>query len=92
MLVKDGKVSRYDIVNDIVNKLLELVLLLPVAAASSVERIFSIMNFIKNKLRSKMGQKYLNGCLVTFIEREFCLQAKDRDIVSYFLGIKDQKS
>jgi len=39
--------------------------------------IFSIMNFVKNKLRSKMGQKFLNGCLVTFIEREFFFQAKD---------------
>ena len=87
MLVKERKVSRYDIVY----KLLKLVLLLPVATAG-VEMIFSIMNFVKNKLRSKMGQKFLNGCLVTFIEREFCLQAKDRDIVSYFQGIKDQKS
>jgi hypothetical protein len=37
-----------------------LVLVLPVATAG-VERIFSSMNFIKNKLRSKMGQKNLNG-------------------------------
>jgi hypothetical protein len=50
MLVKEKKVSRYDIVY----KLLKLVLLLPVATAG-VERIFCIMNFVKNKLRSKMG-------------------------------------
>jgi len=86
MLVKERKVSRYDIVY----KLLKLVLLLPVATAG-VERIFSIMNFVKNKLRSKMGQKFLNGCLVTFIEREFFLQAKDQGIISYFQSIKDQK-
>ena len=79
MLVKDGKVSRYDIVY----KLLKLVLLLLIATAG-VERIFYIMNFVKNKLRSKMGQKFLNGCLVTFIEREFFFQAKDQDIISYF--------
>ena len=86
MLVKEGKVSRYDIVY----KLLKLVLLLPVATAG-VERIFSIMNFVKNKLRSKIGQKFLNGCLVTFIEREFLLQAKDQDLISYFQSIKDRK-
>jgi len=86
MLVKERKVSRYDIVY----KLLKLVLLLPVATAG-VERIFSIMNFVKNKLRSKMGQKFLNGCLVTFIEREFFFQAKDQDIISYFQAIKDRK-
>jgi hypothetical protein len=40
------------------------VLVLPVATAG-VERVFSSMNYIKNKLRSKMGQEYLNDCLVT---------------------------
>jgi hypothetical protein len=71
-------------------KLLKLVLLLPVAT-TGVERIFSIMNFVKNNLRSKMGQRYLNGCLVTFIERKFFLQTKDRDIITYFQAIKDRK-
>jgi hypothetical protein len=49
------------------------------------------MNYIKNKLRSKMGQKFLNGCLVTFIEREFFLQVKDEDIITQFQNMKDQK-
>jgi hypothetical protein len=35
--------------HDVVYKLLKLVLVLPVATAS-VERIFSSMNFVKNKL------------------------------------------
>lgn len=86
MLVKEGKVSRYDIVY----KLLKLVLVLPVATAG-VERVFSIMNLIKNKRRSKMGQKYLNGCLVTLIEREFFMQAKDKDIIAHFQSIAERK-
>ncbi len=86
MLVKTGKVLRYDIVY----KLLKLVLVLPVATAG-VERIFSSMNYIKNKLRNKMGQEYLNDCLVTFIEREFFLQVKDEDIITHFQKIKDRK-
>ncbi|KAL6518995.1 hypothetical protein OROHE_017419 [Orobanche hederae] len=45
--------------------LLKLVLLLPVATAS-VERTFSAMTFIKNKLRNSMGDQLLNDCLVTF--------------------------
>jgi uncharacterized radical SAM superfamily Fe-S cluster-containing enzyme len=65
MLVKKDKVDRYNIVY----KLLKLVLVLPVATAG-VERVFSTMNYIKNKLRNKMGQDYLNDSLVTFIERE----------------------
>ena len=68
MLVKKDKVDMFNIVY----KLLKLVLVLPVATAG-VERIFSTMNYIKNKLRYKMGQDYLNDGLVTFIEREFFL-------------------
>ena len=86
MLVKRDMVSRYGIVY----KLLKLVLVLPVATAG-VERIFSAMNTIKNKLRSKMGQDFLNNCLTTFIEREFFLQAKDEDIIDYFQAMKDRK-
>uniref|UniRef100_A0A8R7Q907 HAT C-terminal dimerisation domain-containing protein n=1 Tax=Triticum urartu TaxID=4572 RepID=A0A8R7Q907_TRIUA len=86
MLVRTGRALRYDIVY----KLLKLVLVLPVATAG-VERVFSSMNYIKNKLRSKMGQKYLNGCLVTFIERDFFLQVKDEDITTHFQSIKDRK-
>jgi hypothetical protein len=66
------------------------VLVLPVATAG-VERVFSSMNFIKNKLRSKMGQRFLNGCLVTFIERDFFLQVKDEDIITSFQALKDRK-
>ena len=86
MIVKRDMVYRYGIVY----KLLKLVLVLPVATAS-VERIFSAMNTIKNKLRSKMGQNFLNNCLTTFIEREFFLQAKDEDIIKYFQAMKEHK-
>lgn len=50
-----------------VYKLLKLVLILPVAIAS-VERVFSSMKYVKNKLRNRMGEQYLNDCLVTFLE------------------------
>jgi len=49
------------------------------------------MNTIKNKLRSKMGQTFLNNYLITFIVREFFLQAKDEDIIKYFQDMKDRK-
>ncbi|CAO2823885.1 unnamed protein product [Amaranthus hypochondriacus] len=47
--------------------LLKLVLLLPVATAS-VERSFSGMNYIKNKVRNSMGDQLLNDNLVTYLE------------------------
>ena len=76
--------------HEVVYKLLKLVLVLPVATAS-VERVFSIMNYVKNKLRNKIGDQYLNDCLVTFIEREFFLQVKDKDIINRFQTMKKRK-
>lgn len=46
----------------VVYKPLKLVLILPVASAS-VEIVFSSMNYVKNKLKNKMGHEYLNNIL-----------------------------
>ena len=86
MLVKTERALR----NEIVYKLLKFVLVLP-GATPDVEWVFSSMNYINNKLGRKMGQKYLNDCLVTFIERYFFLQVKDEDIITHFQSIKDRK-
>ncbi|XP_016647142.1 PREDICTED: uncharacterized protein LOC103323272 [Prunus mume] len=45
--------------------LLTLTLVLPVATAS-VERAFSAMNIIKNPLRNRMGDQWLNDSLINF--------------------------
>ena len=63
------------------NRKFELVLILPVATAS-VERVFSSMNYVKNKLRNKMSDDYLNNCMVTFVEREFFKEVKDEDVMN----------
>ena len=60
-----------------------MVLILPVATAS-VERVFSSMSYVKNKLRNKMGDEYSNNFLVTFVEREFFNQVKDEDAINLF--------
>jgi hypothetical protein len=70
MLVQTKKSIKYDIVY----KLLKLVSVLLVATAT-VERVFSSMNYVK-KLRNRMRDRYLNDCLVTFIECDFFLQVK----------------
>ena len=79
MLVETNKSVTYNLVY----KLLKLVLILPVATAS-VERVFSSMTCVKNKLRNKMGNQLLNDCLVTFIEREFFFEVKDDVVISCF--------
>ena len=86
MLVSINKHNKYDLVY----KLLKLVLVLPVATAT-VERVFSIMNYVKNKLRNRMGDQYLNDCLVTFIEHEFFLQVKDHDIINRYQAMRDRR-
>lgn len=86
MLVSANKHTKHDLVY----RLLKLVLVLPVATAT-VERVFSIMNYVKNKLRNRMGDQYLNDCLVTFIEREFFLQVKDHDIISRYQAMRDRR-
>ena len=48
------------------------------------ERVFSTLNYVKNKQRNKMGDEYLNNYLVTFNEREFFSQVKDEDIINLF--------
>ncbi|KAI0513372.1 hypothetical protein KFK09_009389 [Dendrobium nobile] len=64
-MVKDKK----NVVYPLVYKLIIFALALPVATAT-VERAFSTMKIIKHRLRSKMGDAWLNDCLVPYIEKE----------------------
>ncbi|XP_074283230.1 uncharacterized protein LOC141607779 [Silene latifolia] len=70
--------------------LLKLVLVLPVATAT-VERAFSAMSFIKNRLRNSMGDEYLNDCLVTFLERDVFMNVTDDEIVKQFLDMRTRR-
>ncbi|XP_071924022.1 uncharacterized protein [Coffea arabica] len=58
-MVKTGKNTVFPFVY----RLIQLALVLPVATAS-VERVFSAMNIVKTDLRNKMGDEWMNDCLV----------------------------
>ena len=58
-----------DVTYPLVYLLVKLVLTLPVATAT-VERSFSIMKYIKNLLCNRMGDQWMNDCLVTYIEND----------------------
>jgi len=58
MLVSTKRHEQYYVVY----KLLKLVLILPIATAS-VGRVFSTMNYVKNKQRNKMGDEYFEQLL-----------------------------
>lgn len=54
---------KKDSIYPFVYNLLKLILTLLIATAS-VERAFSAMNIVKSKLRNKMGDLWLNDCLL----------------------------
>ncbi|XP_072094157.1 uncharacterized protein [Arachis hypogaea] len=79
--------TRKNIVYPLVFLLLKLALVLPVATAS-VERTFSAMNIIKSRLRNRMGDEFLNDCLVTYIERETFDCIDNEKIIQFFQNMK----
>nr|KAJ0222367.1 hypothetical protein LSAT_V11C200065820 [Lactuca sativa] len=82
--------SNKDKVFDHVYLLIKLVLILPVATAS-VERTFSAMTFVKNKLRNSMGDQLLNDCLVTYIEKDVFSKVSDEVIVTHYQNISNRR-
>ncbi|KAJ9557363.1 hypothetical protein OSB04_011977 [Centaurea solstitialis] len=70
--------------------LIRLVLTLPVATAI-VERTFSAMNVVKNRLRNRMGDQWLNANLVTYIEKDVFAEVANEDIIDMFQKMKTRR-
>ncbi|XP_010675119.3 uncharacterized protein LOC104891159 [Beta vulgaris subsp. vulgaris] len=85
-LVETGKSETHDRVY----LLLKLVLVLPVATAS-VERVFSSMTQVKDKLRNSMGDQMLNDCLITYVEKEMFLKVSKDDIINRYQNMKTRR-
>ena len=73
----------------LIYSLVTLALILLVATAT-VERAFSIMNIIKNRLRNQIGDQWMNNCLVTYIEKEIFKTIKCEKIMQRFQNIKNR--
>ena len=67
--------------------LVTLALILLVATAT-VERVFSTMNIIKNRLCNQIGDQWMNDCLVTYIEKDIFKTIKCEEIMQRFQNIK----
>ena len=65
---------------------LELILLV---ATTTVERVFSTMNIIKNRLRNQIGDQWMNDCLVTYIEKDIFKTIKCEEIMQQFQNMKN---
>ncbi|PKA59371.1 hypothetical protein AXF42_Ash001465 [Apostasia shenzhenica] len=83
------KTNRH-IIYPLVYLLIKLILTLPVATAS-VERVFSEMNIVKSRLRNKMGDLWMNDCLVTFIERDIFDKVDNELILQCFQNMKSHR-
>ena len=67
----------------LVYSLVTLALILLVATVT-VEKDFSTMNIIKNRLRNKLGDQWMNDCLVTYIEKDIFKTIKCEEIMQQF--------
>ena len=67
--------------------LVKLVLTLPVATAT-VERSFSAMKYIKNELRNRMGDQWMNDCLIVYIEKDIACSINNETIMQRFQNMK----
>ncbi|CAK8532623.1 unnamed protein product [Lathyrus sativus] len=70
--------------------LLKLALLLHVAT-TTVERSFLAMNFVKNQLRNRMGNEFLNDCLVTYIGSDIFDSVENEKILQQMQNIKTRR-
>ena len=66
--------------------LIKLTLLLHVTTAT-IERTFSTMDIVKNRLRNRMGDKWMNDCSVTYIERDVFDTIDNETIMKRFQNI-----
>ncbi|XP_062074919.1 uncharacterized protein LOC133778924 [Humulus lupulus] len=67
--------------------LIKLALTLPVATAS-VERAFSAMNIVKNQMRNKMGDEWLNDSLTVYLEKDIFNTIDNGTIIHRFQNMK----
>ena len=70
--------------------LLVILALILLVAITIVERAFSIMNIIKNRLRNQIGDQWMNDCLVTYIEKDIFKTIKCEEIMQRFQNMKNR--
>ena len=86
-LVENMVEMKKNVSYPLVYSLVTLALILLVAIAT-VERVFSVMNIIKNRLRNQIGDQWMNDCLVTYIEKDIFKTIKCEEIMQQFQNMK----
>ena len=70
--------------------LVKLVLILPVVTAT-IERIFLTIKLIKSQLHNRIGDDWLNDCLVTYIEKNIFKSVDNEKILQCFQHMKSHR-
>ena len=73
----------------LVYSLVTLILILLLATVT-VERVFSAMNIIKNRLRNQIEDQWMNDCLLTYIEKDIFKTIKCKEIMQRFQNMKNR--
>ncbi|GMP54230.1 hypothetical protein CsSME_00019458 [Camellia sinensis var. sinensis] len=79
-----------DKVYPLVYLLLTLALILHVTSAT-VERVFSAMNIVKNRLRNRIGDEWMNDSLIVYIERDIFDGIDNDTIMERFQKMKTRR-
>ena len=82
--------TRKSVVYPLIYLLVKLALILPVSTAS-VERGFSAMKIVKNRLRNRMGDQLLNDSLITYIEKTVFDGVVNEAIMQRFQNMKNRR-
>ena len=69
---------------------MKLALTLPIAIAT-VERNFSAMKYIKNELRNRMGDQWMNDCLIVYIEKDVTYSIDNETNMQRFQNMKTRR-
>jgi hypothetical protein len=56
-----------------------------------VERVFSVMHVVNNRLQNRMGDKWMNDSLVVYIEKNIFDEIDNEVIMKRFQNIKTRK-
>ncbi|KAL6501343.1 hypothetical protein OROHE_024990 [Orobanche hederae] len=82
--------TKRDKVFPLVYMLIKLALTLPIATAT-VKRAFSAMHIVKNRLRNRMANQWMNDNLVAYIEKDVFADVENEDIIDMFQKMKTRR-
>jgi hypothetical protein len=62
-----------------------------VSPKMNIERAISVMNIVKNCLHNRMGDQWMNDCLITYIEKDIFKTISNEEIMQRFHGMKTRR-